>query len=210
MRLHRPADLHLALRRARSPRARRAGVCSPGNTNTLEADCHEKLPTDLHVGVGRAAGRARWARSSANTPSTAQQQRAHGPGGVVPAAARTAARRARGDDAFDAGHFAEIDGQVFGRRRERCARCRPPAAACRCPRDRSGAAPALRGVASSTSNCEPAMVMTSPAMTMRAPPHGHAVDADAALGRGIEQPASGHRAQRGQRRRIRPAPARPS
>jgi hypothetical protein len=30
---------HVALRSARS-------VCSPGNTNTLDADCHEKLPTE--------------------------------------------------------------------------------------------------------------------------------------------------------------------
>ena len=61
------------------------------------------------------------------------------------------------------------------------------------------------GVASSTSNCEPAMVSTSPALMMRAPPTVTPLMLTRLSGDGVEQPASGHGAQRGQRRRPRAA-----
>ena len=141
--------------------------------------------------------------SSANTPSTTASSDAHGPGQRSSSVlARDALRRVPRTTPSIVGHLAELDGQVFDRRRQRAhavahGRQRVVAFEIEAPQARACAA-----CASSTRSCEPAIVMHVARDDDARARHRHAVDADAAFGRGIEQPAAGHRAQGGQRRCI--------
>ncbi len=125
---------------------------------------------------------------------------AHGPCQVVQRVARDA-RGARRGGALDARHLAELDGQFFDRHHERAhavadGRQRVGALEIEAPQ---GERARLRLFNQELRARDRDDVAGDDDARAR---HRYAIDADAAFGRGIEQPAPGHRPQRGERRRV--------
>jgi hypothetical protein len=128
------------------------------------------------------------------------QQTTHHPGGVVPAGVRHPAD-ARREEAFDARDITEIDGQVFGRRREHAhavtdGRQGVIAHQIKTSQREYSGRDLFHQQLRAADGDDVARGHDACAR------NGHAIDAHATFGRGIEQPAPGHGAQARWRRAL--------